>query len=98
MADPRVAAEAREQLAAVFAALAELSPSLRITLLLATVEERSYQDIAQALGIPEGTVAWRVNQARKQLRQRLGAALGAADTERTMDEVLRRTKEALGAP
>ncbi len=95
--DPRVAAEAREQLAQVLTALAELSPSLRITLLLATVEELSYHDIAQALAIPEGTVAWRVNQARKQLRQRLQASLGQDTQERSIDEVLRRTKESLGA-
>ena len=55
----------------VFAALAELSDSLRVTLVLATVEELTYREISEVLEIPEGTVAWRVNEARKQLRERL---------------------------
>jgi RNA polymerase sigma-70 factor (ECF subfamily) len=94
--DPAGRAESRELAAVVFAALEALSPTLRVTLLLATVEGMAYKDIAQALGVPEGTVAWRVNQARKILRQRLAAL--APDTEENVDALLRRTKEALGAP
>ena len=52
-------------------ALAGMSPSLRVTLILATLERMSYREIAAALEIPEGTVAWRVNQARKLLRVKL---------------------------
>lgn len=48
-----------------------LSPTLRITLVLATVEGRSYREISEILEIPEGTVAWRVNEARRQLKARL---------------------------
>ena len=55
----------------VLGAISELSPTLRITLVLATVEGLSYREIAEILEIPEGTVAWRVNEARKQLRARL---------------------------
>lgn len=54
--------------------IADLSPSLRITLVLATVEGMAYRDIAEALDIPEGTVAWRVNEARKKLKERLAAS------------------------
>ena len=57
----------------VFEALAELSESLRITLVLASVEALPYRQIAEILEIPEGTVAWRVNEARKQLRAKLAA-------------------------
>lgn len=49
-----------------------LSPSLRVTLVLATVEGKAYREIAELLEVPEGTVAWRINEARKQLRERLG--------------------------
>jgi RNA polymerase sigma-70 factor (ECF subfamily) len=94
--DPAGRAESLERARAALAALAELTPALRVTLVLATVEDMPYKEIAQALGIPEGTVAWRVNQARKQLRQRL--AVIAPEAEGNVDEVLRRTKEALGAP
>jgi RNA polymerase sigma-70 factor (ECF subfamily) len=88
---PRV--EPRSEARAVLAALAELSPPLRVTLVLATVEDMPYREIAETLGVPEGTVAWRVNQARKLLRLRLQAL-----EEVNVDEVLRRTKKALGAP
>ena len=52
-------------------AIAELSPSLRVTLVLATIEDLPHKQIAEILEIPEGTVAWRVNEARRLLRQRL---------------------------
>jgi DNA-directed RNA polymerase specialized sigma24 family protein len=45
-----------------------------VTLVLATVEQLPYKQIAEILEIPEGTVAWRVNEARRILRERLGAA------------------------
>jgi RNA polymerase sigma-70 factor (ECF subfamily) len=51
--------------------VAELSPALRVTLVLATVEELPHKQIAEILQIPEGTVAWRVNEARRLLRLRL---------------------------
>jgi RNA polymerase sigma-70 factor (ECF subfamily) len=94
--DPRHALESREVMEAVVAALAALSPTLRVTLVLATIEDMPYKKIAETLGVPEGTVAWRVNQARKILRQRLASLLPEA-AEGSMDEVLRRAKEALGA-
>ena len=53
--------------------ISALSPTLRVTLVLATVEEMSHRQIAEVLGIPEGTVAWRVNEARRILRERLSA-------------------------
>ncbi len=59
--------------ARVLAAIAELSESLRVTLVLATVEELPHKQIAEILEIPEGTVAWRVNEARRLLRAKLDA-------------------------
>ena len=85
--------EGRAEAWQVLRALAELSPPLRVTLVLATVEDMPYREIAETLGVPEGTVAWRVNQARKVLRQRLKEM-----SEVNLDEVLRRTKKALGGP
>jgi RNA polymerase sigma-70 factor (ECF subfamily) len=64
-------AEARQEVTLVLEALADMTPALRVTLILATLERMSYRDIAAALEIPEGTVAWRVNQARKLLRVKL---------------------------
>jgi RNA polymerase sigma-70 factor (ECF subfamily) len=57
----------------VLEAVAGLSPPLRVTLVLATVEQLPYKQIAEVLEVPEGTVAWRVNEARRILRERLAA-------------------------
>jgi RNA polymerase sigma-70 factor (ECF subfamily) len=64
------AADAGE-VARVLDAVAQLSPALRVTLVLATVEELPHKQIAEILEIPEGTVAWRVNEARRLLKLRL---------------------------
>lgn len=58
----------------VLETIASLSPPLRVTLVLATVEQLPHKQIAEILDIPEGTVAWRVNEARRLLRERLGEA------------------------
>jgi RNA polymerase sigma-70 factor (ECF subfamily) len=61
-----------QQVRATLTAMAELSPPLRVTLVLATVEGLGHKQISEILDIPEGTVAWRVNEARRILRERLG--------------------------
>lgn len=57
----------------VLTAMAELSPTLRVTLVMATIESMSHKQIAAILRVPEGTVAWRVNEARRLLRAKLAA-------------------------
>lgn len=49
-------------------ALTELSVPFREILLLCDVEEMSYDEIAQVLSIPAGTVMSRLHRARKALR------------------------------
>jgi RNA polymerase sigma-70 factor (ECF subfamily) len=95
-ADPARTAEARAEARRVLEALAQLTPSLRVTLVLAAVEEMPYRDIAAVLECPEGTVAWRVNQARKLLRQKLADVPSAEEID--TDELLRRAKHAAAAP
>lgn len=56
-------------------ALAQIDPDLRSVFLLREIEGISYRDLAEALGIPEGTVASRLNRARTEL-QRLLRELG----------------------
>jgi len=68
---PAQRAEHTGEVARVLAAVAELSPALRVTLVLATIEELPHKQIAEILQIPEGTVAWRVNEARRLLKLRL---------------------------
>ncbi len=52
-------------------ALARLSREERDVLLLAALVDLSYQEISQALGIPDGTVGSRLNRARRKIRAAL---------------------------
>ena len=52
-------------------ALTKLSLPFREILLMCDVEEMSYEEIAQVLGIPMGTVMSRLHRARKALRAAL---------------------------
>jgi RNA polymerase sigma-70 factor (ECF subfamily) len=53
---------------AVAAALAELAPDARAVVLLVDLIGLDYETAASALGIPRGTVASRLNAARRTLR------------------------------
>lgn len=54
-------------------ALGELEETARQCVLLRTVMDRSYAEIARTLGIPEGTAASHVHRARRTLRERLSS-------------------------
>ena len=56
-------------------AIARLPDEQRAVLLLVTLEEMSYDEVARALGIPIGTVMSRLSRAREKLR---GMMLGQA--------------------
>ncbi|MFG1942391.1 RNA polymerase sigma factor [Nonomuraea sp. NPDC048826] len=71
--DARVSASAAQRDLA--RALAELSPDERDVLLMTAWADLSYEEVAQALEIPVGTVRSRLHRARKKTR----AALGGMD-------------------
>ena len=48
--------------------IALLPPEQRAVLLLVTLEEMSYEEVARTLGIPIGTVMSRLSRAREKLR------------------------------
>ena len=52
-------------------AIARLPADQRAVLLLVTLEEMSYEDVARTLGIPIGTVMSRLYRGRRLLKQRL---------------------------
>jgi RNA polymerase sigma-70 factor, ECF subfamily len=54
-------------------ALAGLTPEDRAAVLLVDAQGLDYRETARVLGIPEGTVASRLNRARASLRTTLGA-------------------------
>lgn len=60
-------------------ALAALSPDHRAVVLLREIEGMSYEEIAQALEIPKGTVMSRLFHARKNLQRLLRPYLGLPD-------------------
>ncbi|MGH3159058.1 MAG: RNA polymerase sigma factor, partial [Streptosporangiaceae bacterium] len=66
---------------ALATALAGLDRGDRDVLLLVALAGFSYPQVAQALGIPYGTVCSRLSRARRQLRASLGGANPAADPE-----------------
>jgi len=61
----------RDQLAA---ALAELPDEFRLVVVMFYFEELSYQDIAEELEIPVGTVMSRLSRGKSHLRRRLAPA------------------------
>ncbi len=52
-------------------ALAELAPALREAVVLRDLQEFSYQEIADRLALPEGTVKSRINRGRLELARQL---------------------------
>jgi len=64
-------AEGTETVARVRAALATLPPKHRAVLALRELEGLSYEEIAQATGIPAGTVMSRLYHARRLLAEKL---------------------------
>jgi RNA polymerase sigma-70 factor (ECF subfamily) len=70
--DPAQAASDAQAYRQLAAAMDGLSEVLRTTLVLACVDQLPYAEIAQTLGCSEGTIAWRVHEGRRKLREALG--------------------------
>ena len=64
----------------VVSAIQALTPKLRDALLLAQSGEYQYDEIARMLGVPLGTVKWRISEARRKVRETL-ATLGYVDAK-----------------
>ncbi len=67
------AQEDRMATGSVSEALDALAPQHREVIVLVALEEMSYRDVAEILGVPVGTVMSRLSRAREQLRQSLEA-------------------------
>lgn len=95
--DPRKQAEARQLYERVLRGLDDLSPALRATLVLFSFQGLSHKDVAQVLGCAEGTVAWRISEARQQLRRHLKRQK-RGESHGKRDGVQGRETETLGRP
>jgi RNA polymerase sigma-70 factor (ECF subfamily) len=71
LADPRAAAESRETVAEVRAALDTLPPDQRAAIVLVDLEGWSVEEAAKALDCPVGTVKSRCFRGRAKLAERL---------------------------
>ncbi|GMN13843.1 RNA polymerase sigma factor [Altererythrobacter sp. MTPC7] len=71
---PDAPSHARDMTSRIAFALGSLSPAHRECVTLAYFNELSVQDIADATGVPVGTVKTRLHYARKVLRKALGSS------------------------
>lgn len=73
--DPGRALELRQAYAHLVSAFDKLSPLLKTTIALTMMQGLSYPEAAVVLDTTEGTIAWRIHEARKQMRVALDRAL-----------------------
>jgi RNA polymerase sigma-70 factor (ECF subfamily) len=68
---PVAALEQRDRVTLLRQALAGLPDTLRTAVLMRDIQELSYQEIADALRLPEGTVKSRINRGRTELARQI---------------------------
>jgi len=69
---PEDVLHSRELAGRMESAIAELRPEYRTAILLRHVEGRAYEEIADIMNVPLGTVKTYIFRARRELRDRLG--------------------------
>jgi RNA polymerase sigma-70 factor, ECF subfamily len=65
--EPSRQVESRERREILQLALDKLSPDLREAVILRDLQDLDYEEIAQVLGVPQGTVKSRINRGRLEL-------------------------------
>ena len=70
-AGPMAALEQRDRVELLRQALAALPKTLRTAVLMRDIQELSYQEIADRLRLPEGTVKSRINRGRTELARQI---------------------------
>src|SRR5229473_1702098 len=73
---PGAAIEQRDRVMLLRQALAALPAALRTAVLMRDIQERSYQEIAETLRLPEGTVKSRINRGRTELARQIRTLRG----------------------
>lgn len=69
--EPSQPLESREQIRLVREALDSITEDFRTVLVLKEIEDLSYEEIAELVGIPIGTVRSRIHRGRNELREKL---------------------------
>lgn len=84
--EPTVRVESRERQERLQVGLNQLSPDLREAVILRDLHDLDYLEIAQVLGVPEGTVKSRINRGRLELARLLKRMEGVKDPAPAGDE------------
>jgi RNA polymerase sigma-70 factor (ECF subfamily) len=74
---PMATLEQRDRVLLLREALSALPETLRIAVLMRDIQELSYQEIADKLRLPEGTVKSRINRGRTELARQIRKLRGA---------------------
>src|SRR5215471_16971770 len=92
---PVAALEQRDRVALLKQALSALPDTLRTAVLMRDIQELSYQEIADRLRLPEGTVKSRINRGRTELARQIRKLRG--DDFGPKDAVAKRPAKRSGA-
>jgi len=71
--DPERALQLRDRYRTLLEAFDRLSPLLQTTVVLTTLQGLSYKEAAVVLETAEGTIAWRIHEARRKMQDYLGS-------------------------
>jgi RNA polymerase sigma-70 factor (ECF subfamily) len=71
--DPSADGDRRRMADALYDGIDALSDTLRTTLILVCIDGLSHEAAAEVLGCPEGTIAWRVHEARRKLKAHMAS-------------------------
>jgi RNA polymerase sigma-70 factor (ECF subfamily) len=96
--DPERAAQLRDRYRALLEAFDQLSPLLQTTVVLTTLQGLNYKEAAVVLETTEGTIAWRIHEARRKMRNyldRLDEGLAHAKRRPISDSAVHRLEKAL---
>jgi RNA polymerase sigma-70 factor (ECF subfamily) len=80
---PHALLEQADRVVLLRRALERLAPTLRTAVVLRDIRELSYQEIAQELRVPEGTVKSRINRGRAELARQIQQIRGEHPLDRT---------------
>ena len=96
--DPERATQLRDRYRALLEAFDQLTPLLQTTVVLTTLQGLSYKEAAVVLETTEGTIAWRIHEARRKMAGYLESLeAGPARTKRRpmTDSAIFRLEKAL---
>jgi RNA polymerase sigma-70 factor (ECF subfamily) len=96
--DPERAVQLRQRYRTLLEAFDQLTPLLQTTVVLTTLQGLSYKEAAVVLETTEGTIAWRIHEARRKMQgylDRLDMSAARAKRRPMTDSAIFRLEKAL---